>query len=135
MKHGNPAVGNTTQQFLSTTRSCFSIEFIGRFLFWVMLITFNIVIYICIYIYKLAIFIRFLLSSTVMFFWDMKKYFVKFTSRLLHGTIHQMMWYFWVFIVNPFSFLCSIFFLKKIVFPLVFLSLVYCWVSQPRYFW
>ena len=37
----------------------------------------------------------------------MKKYFVKLMSRLLHSTIHQVMWYFWVFIVNPFSLLWS----------------------------
>ena len=37
--------------------------------------------------------------------WDMKKYFVKSMSRLLHSTIHWLMWYFWVVIVNPFSFL------------------------------
>ena len=65
----------------------------------------------------------------------MKKYFVKLTSRLLHSTIHHVMWYFWVFIVNPFSLLCSIFFLKKVVFPFVSLSLAYRWVSQARYFW
>ena len=29
----------------------------------------------------------------------MKIYFVKLMSRLLHSTIHQVMWYFWVFIV------------------------------------
>ena len=39
----------------------------------------------------------------------MKKYFVKLTSRLLHSTFHQVMWYLWVFIVNPFSLLCSFF--------------------------
>ena len=37
--------------------------------------------------------------------WDMKKYFVKLMSRLLHSTTHRLMWYFWVIIVNPFSFL------------------------------
>ena len=39
----------------------------------------------------------------------MKKYFVKLMNRLRHGTIHQLMWYFWMFIVNPFSLLWSIF--------------------------
>ena len=62
---------------------------------------------------KLAIFILFLLSSTVTFFstfWDMKKYFVKLKSRLLHSTTREVTWYFWVFRVNPFSLLWSIFF-------------------------
>ena len=112
------------------------------FLFWVILVTYNIGIYICIYIYKVSYIRSFLLSSAVMFFlhWmlnilRLKKYFVKLMSRLLHSTIHQVMWYFWVFIVNPFSLLWSIFFLKKTVFPLVSLSLAYRWVNQLRYFW
>ena len=46
----------------------------------------------------------------------MKKYFVKLTSGLLHSTIHQVMWYFWVFIVNPFSLLWMIFFSRKLCF-------------------
>ena len=52
IKYGNLEVGNTTQQLLSTTRPCCSIEFIESFLFWVILVTYNIGIYICIYIYK-----------------------------------------------------------------------------------
>ena len=39
----------------------------------------------------------------------MKKNFVKLMSRLRHSTIHQVMWYFWVFIVNTFSLLWSFF--------------------------
>ena len=74
-------------------------------------------------------FIPFLFSSTVTFLLyyilNILRYFVKLMSRLLHSTIHQVMWYFWVFIVNPFSLLWSIFFLKKTVFPLVSLSLAY----------
>ena len=136
VKYVNPEVGNTTQQFLSTTRPCSSIEFIESFLFWVILVTYNIGIYICIYIYKVSYIHSFLLSSTVMFFlhcvlnvWGMKKYFVKLMSRLLHSTIHQVMRYFWVFIVNPFFLLWSIFFLKKTV-SLGFLwSLAYHWVN------
>ena len=54
IKYGNPEVGNTTQQFLSTTQPCCSIEFIESFLFWVILVTYNIGIYICIYIYKVS---------------------------------------------------------------------------------
>ena len=33
IKYGNIEVGNTTQQLLSTTQLCFSIEFIESFLF------------------------------------------------------------------------------------------------------
>ena len=54
IKYGNPEVGNIIQQFLSTTRPCCSIEFIKSFLFWVILITYNIGIYICIHIYKVS---------------------------------------------------------------------------------
>ena len=39
----------------------------------------------------------------------MKKYLVKLMRRLLHSVIHQVMWYYWVFIVNPFSLLWSFF--------------------------
>ena len=54
IKYGNLEVGNTTQQLLLTTRPCCSIEFIESFLFWVILVTYNIGIYICIYIYKVS---------------------------------------------------------------------------------
>ena len=71
IKYGNLEVGNTTQQLLSTTQPCCSIEFIESFLFWVILVTYNIGIYICIYlyIYKVSyIHSFFLLFSTLMFF-------------------------------------------------------------------
>ena len=68
IKYGNLEEGNTTQQLLSTTRPCCSIEFIESFLFWVILVTYNIGIYICIYIYKVSYIRSFLLSSAVMFF-------------------------------------------------------------------
>ena len=67
-------------------------------------------------------FIVFLLSSAVMFFlncmlnilkYDVKKCFLKLMSRLLHSTIHKVMWYFWVFTVNPLSLLWSIFFSQE----------------------
>ena len=54
VKYGNPEEGNTTQKFLSTTRPCCSIEFMELSLFWVILVTYNIGIYICIYIYKVS---------------------------------------------------------------------------------
>ena len=46
----------------------------------------------------------------------MKRYFAKLMSRLLHNRIQQVMWYFWVFIVNPFSLLRSFFFSRKLCF-------------------
>ena len=54
IKYGNPEVRNATQQFLSTTRPCCSIEFIKSFLFWVILVIYNKGIYICICIYKVS---------------------------------------------------------------------------------
>ena len=47
----------------------------------------------------------------------MKKYFMKLISRLLHSRINQVMWYFCVFIVNPFCLLWSIFFSRELHFP------------------
>ena len=143
IKYGNLEVGNTTQQLFSTTRPYCSTEFIESFLFWFILVTYHIGIYIFIYIYKVSyihsFFCYFQLQCFFCIacytFWDMKKSFVKLMSRLLHITIHQVMWYFWLFIVNLFFLLWSIFFLKKTVFPLVSLSLVYRWVNQLRYFW
>ena len=123
IKYGNPEVGNTTQEVLSTARPCCSIEFIELFLFWIIIITYNSGIYICIYIY-IYIYIHkvtFIHSFSVIFncnafpalyakhFEIWKKYFVKLMSRLLHSMIHQVMWYFWVFIVNPLSPLWSFF--------------------------
>ena len=121
VKYGNLEVGNTTQQFLSTTRPCCSIEFIESFLFWVILVTYNIGIYICIYIYKVSYIHSFLVifncnvfsALHAKYFEIWKKYFVKLTSRFLHSTILQVMWYFRVFIVNQFSLLCSIFFSEE----------------------
>ena len=46
----------------------------------------------------------------------MNKYFLNLMSRLLHSKIHQVMCYFWVFIVNLFYFLWSIFFSRKLCF-------------------
>ena len=37
-------------------------------------------------------------------------------SWLLHSAIHQVMWRFWVFIMNPFSLLWSIFFSRNLCF-------------------
>ena len=54
IKYENLEVGNTTQQLWSTTRPCYSIEFIESFLFWVILVTYNMGIYICVNIYKVS---------------------------------------------------------------------------------
>ena len=54
IKYGNLEARNTTQQLLPTTRACCIIEFIESILFWVILVTYNIGIYICIYIYKVT---------------------------------------------------------------------------------
>ena len=126
IKYGNPEVGNTTQQLLPTARPCCSIEFIELFLFWIIIITYNSGIYICIYIYIYIHKVTFIHSFSVIFncnafpalyakhFEIWKKYFVKLMSRLLHSMIHQVMWYFWVFIVNPLSPLWSFFFSRKL---------------------
>ena len=131
IKYGNPEVGNTTQQFLSTTRPCCSIEFIESFLFWVILFAYNIGIYICIYIYKVSYIHSFFVIFNCSVFSALhakhfeiwKKHFLKLMNWMLHSTIHQVVWYFWVFVINPFSLLCSIFFPKKTVFRLFSLSL------------
>ena len=138
IKYGNPEVGNTTQQFLSTRGPCCNIGFIESFLSWVIFVTYNI----CIYIYKVSFIHSFFLIFNCNVFSALhaknfeiwKNILLKWMSRLLYSTIHQVMWYFWVFIVNPFSLLWTIFFLNKTVFPLVSLSLAYRCVNQPRYF-
>ena len=120
IKYGNLEVGNTTQQLLSTTRPCCSIEFIESFLFWIILVTYNIGIYICIYIYRVSyicsFFVIFNSALHAIHFEIWKKKFVKLMSRLFHSMIHQVMWYFWVFIMNSFSLLWSILFSGKLCF-------------------
>ena len=129
-------------------RPCCIIEFIESFLFWVILVTYNIGIYIYIYIYKVSC-----VQSFFFFFF----FFVIFNcnvSYALHAKHFEIwkkiLWSWWVdcFVAQSSSdviFLCvhseSIFFfveyflLKKTVFPLVSLSLAQHWVNQPRYFW
>ena len=71
IKYGNLQAGNTTQQLLPTTQPCCSIEFNLSFLFWAILVTYNVGIYIYMYIYihiHKFVLIPFLLSSTVMSF-------------------------------------------------------------------
>ena len=55
------------QQLLSTTRPCCSTEFIESFLFWVILVTYNIDLYICIYIRKVSYIHSFFLFFLVIF--------------------------------------------------------------------
>ena len=135
-------VGKTTQQFLSTTWPCCSIEFIESFLFWAILVTYNRGIYIYIYIYNL-IYIH--------------SFFVMFNCNVfsaLHakhfGIWKNILWNWRVgcFIAPSFKW-CDIsgayretissfmqyFCIKKTVFTLVSLSLAYRRVNQPRYFW
>ena len=123
-KYVNLEVGNTTQQLLPARRPCWSIVFIKSFLFWVMLVTYNIGKYICIHIYKasyirsfLAIFNCNAFSALhAKYFEIWKKKIVKLMNRFLHSTIHQLMRHFWVFVVNTFSLLWSIFCSRKLCF-------------------
>ena len=122
IKYGNPGVGNTTQQFLSTTRPCCSIEFIESFLFWVIIITYNTGIYICVYIYKISYIHSFFFLLVIFNFnvfsalhakhLDILKN-ILWNMWLLHSTIHQVIWCFCVFIVNPLSLLWSFFFFSR----------------------
>ena len=143
IKYANLEVGNTTKQSLSRTRLCCSIEFIESFLFWVILLTYNIGIYICIYIYKVSYIHSFLLSSTVMFFSALHAKHFEIWKNIL--------WNWWVdcFIAQSikwcdilgahsesiFPFMQYFFSFQKTVFPSVSLSLAYRWVNQLRYFW
>ena len=138
IKNGNLEVGNPTQQLLSTTRPCCNIEFIESFLFWVILVTFNIGIYICIYIFiKLATFTLFLLSLTVMFFLHCMLNILRYEK--IFCKIDEWNLIKWCDVLGVhsesiFPFM-QFFFLQKTVFPSVSLSLAYRWVNQLRYFW
>ena len=133
IKYGNLEIGNTTQQLLPAIRSCCSIEFIESFWFCVILVTCNIGIYIWIYIYKISYINSFFVIFNCNVFlhcmlniFEMKKNVEKLIRRLLHSTIHQVMWYLWVFIVNPFSLLWTFFSQENCVsfdFPVSCLSL------------
>ena len=139
-------VGDTTQQLLSTTRPCCSIEFIEWFLFWVILVTYNKGIYICIYIYNVNYIHSFFKIFNCNVFSALHAKHFEIWQKILWNwrvdcfiviiivTIRQVMWYFLVFIVKPFYLLRSIFFIKKTLFPLISLSLIYHRANQPRYF-
>ena len=141
IKYGNLEVGNTTQQSLSTTRPCCTIKFIESFLFWVIFVTYNIGIYIlCIFI-KLAIFILFLLSSTVMFFLHCMLNSLRYekilceTDELIASKHNPSSDVIFLGVHGEYIFPVrkNSFFLRKTVFPLVSLSLAYRWVNQLRY--
>ena len=142
IKYGNLEVGNTTHQLLSATRPCCSIQFIESFLFWVILVTYNVGIYICIYIYKVSyIHSFFVIFNCNVFSALHAKHFEIWknilwndesiasrqdpSSDVMFPGVHSEFMF-------PFM---EFFFLNKTVFPLVFLSLAYYWVNQVRYFW
>ena len=125
--------------------SFFSIklEFIESFLFWVILITYNIGIYSCIYIYKVSY---------------IHSFFVIFNCNVfsaLHAKHFEIwkniLWNWWVdcFIARSikwcdilgahsesiFPFMQYFFSLQKTVVFSVSFSLAYRWVNQLRYFW
>ena len=81
-------------------------------------------VYIYLYIYfKVSYIHLFVLFSTVMFFLHCMLNILRYEKilceidesivRLVENTIHQVMWYFSVFVVNPFSLLWSTFFSQK----------------------
>ena len=111
IKYGSLEVGNMWV--------CCSIAFTESFLFWFILVTYNIGIYICYIFIKLAVFILFFLVFIIFncnvfsalhakHFEILNKNFVKLLSRLLHSMIHQVVWYFLVFIVSLLVFCLSL---------------------------
>ena len=82
-------------------------------------------IYICIYICKISyIHSFFIFFDGTLFSVLFAKHFeiwaifceIDESIAIKQSMIHQVMWYLWVFIVNPFSLLCSIFFSRKLCF-------------------
>ena len=140
MKYGNLEVGNTTQQLLPTTRPCCSIEFIESFSFWVILITYNIGIYICIYIYKVGyIHSFFVIFNSNVFSALHAKHFEVWRNILWNWSVNCLIARFikWcdMGVHSESIFPFSIFFLKKTVFLLFSLSFAYRRVNQLRDFW
>ena len=143
IQYANLKEGNSTQQLLSKTRSCCSIEFVESFLCWVILVTYNIGIYICIYIYKVSYIHSFFLIFNCNAFSALHAKHFEIWKNIL--------WNWWVdcFIARSikwcdilgahsesiFPFMQYFFSFQKTVFPSVSLSLAYRWVNQLRYFW
>ena len=143
IKYGNLEVRNTTQQLLPTTRPCCTIEFIESFLFWAILVTYNISKYICIYSYKVSYIHSFIVIFSCSVF------------SALHAKHFEIwkifLWNWWLdcFIAQSikwcdilgaqresmFPFMQHFFSFQKTVFPSVSLCLAYRWVNQLRYFW
>ena len=143
VKYGSPEVGKTTQQFFSKMRSCCSIEFVESFSFWVILVTYDIGIYICTYIFKVSyihsFFVifncnvfsalhakQFEIWKNILWNWQVDCSIARFINWC---DISGLSW--WI----HFTFYGVFFFLKKAAFPSVSLSFAYHWVNQPRYFW
>ena len=142
IKYGNLKRGNTTKQLLSTTWPCCSIEFIESFLFRVILVTYNIGTYICIYIYKVSYIHSFFVIFNCNVFPALHAKHLEIWKNIL--------WNWWVSYIIArsikwcdisgcsswihFSFY-GVFFFSRKLFPLVSLSLTYRWVNQLRYFW
>ena len=106
-----------------TTQPCCSIEFIESFLFWFILVTCN--IRICfVYIFKVSYIHSFFIIFNCNVFSSLHAKHFEIRKNILwnwwvdcYSTIHQVMSYFWVFIVNPVSLLWSIFlFSRKLCF-------------------
>ena len=121
-----------------TAQSCCSIEFIKSFLFWVILVAYNIGIYIYIYIYKLSyIHSFFVIFNCNVFSAFHAKHFEMWNNILWNWRVDCFIarsskwcdisecsqW-------TDFPFYAVFFFLKKTVFPLVSLSLAYHWVNH-----
>ena len=103
-------------KLLSATRLCCSIAFIEWFLFWVISVTYNIGIYICVYVYKVSyIHPFFVIFNCSVFSALHAKHFEAWKSILWSWWVDYFIarsikwWYLWVFIMNPFSLLWSIF--------------------------
>ena len=143
IKCENLKVGNIKQQLLSTTRPCYSIDFIESFLSWVILVTYNIGICIFIYICKVSYIYSFFVIFNCSVFSALHAKHFEIWKNIL--------WNWWVdcFIARSikwcdilgahsesiFPFMQYFFSLQKTVFSSVSLSLAYRWVNQLRYFW
>ena len=115
IKYGNPEVENNTQQSFPATRPYCSIEFIELFWLWVSLVTYNIGVFILNFLAGYF----FLLSYLMLFciacctFWETKIFLIKLANRLLHNSIHQLVKYFWVFVITKSIFYFMEFFFSR----------------------
>ena len=137
IKYGSLEVGNMWV--------CCSIAFTESFLFWFILVTYNIGIYICYIFVKLAVFILFFLVFIIfncnVFSALHAKHFEILKNFLWNCWVDcfiawSIKWYdiSWFYSESIFPFM-EYFFLTKTVFSLVSLCFAYRWVNQLRYFW